>query len=256
MALRSGSITLLGRSPAGARGDVAYVPQASTLEANFPVSVRPAGDESSAGIGGHEVASHDEVVVSRGFQRGPGLFGAYAFTGAAFGLLLSVAIHALRFRPVSSFRRTAIAGGVLAGALTVAPWLKYPPNPPAVGDPSTLGQRQFLYLGLIVVTALVGVGASRLSGLPRVSGWSEHRRVTAVVGAVLAPMFLVMAVLPAAPDPVEVPATLVWQFRPASLGGGLLLWSLFILGLGWIVFESDHRRRHSDGVRSPSVVQV
>ncbi|MDQ3462852.1 MAG: ABC transporter ATP-binding protein, partial [Actinomycetota bacterium] len=40
VALRSGSITVLGRSPAGARADVAYVPQASTLEADFPVSVR------------------------------------------------------------------------------------------------------------------------------------------------------------------------------------------------------------------------
>ncbi len=76
------------------------------------------------------------------------------------------------------------------------------------------------------------------------------------MGAVLAPMFLVMAVLPAAPDTVEVPATLVWQFRLASLGGGFLLWTLLILGFGWIVAEADHRRRQGDGVRSPSVVQV
>jgi hypothetical protein len=73
---------------------------------------------------------------------------------------------------------------------------------------------------------------------------------------VLALMSLVMAVLPGALDAVEVPATLVWQFRLASLGGGLLLWTLLILGFGWIVAEADHRRRQGDEVRSPSVVQV
>jgi manganese/iron transport system ATP-binding protein len=37
--LLQGSITVLGRRPADARPDVAYVPQADTLDADFPVSV-------------------------------------------------------------------------------------------------------------------------------------------------------------------------------------------------------------------------
>ncbi|WP_242424742.1 metal ABC transporter ATP-binding protein, partial [Frankia sp. EI5c] len=35
----SGSITVLGRAPADARRDVAYVPQADTLDRDFPISV-------------------------------------------------------------------------------------------------------------------------------------------------------------------------------------------------------------------------
>lgn len=38
--LRAGSISVLGQSPAEARPEVAYVPQASTLDGDFPVSVR------------------------------------------------------------------------------------------------------------------------------------------------------------------------------------------------------------------------
>ena len=38
--LRAGSISVLGRSPAEARPDVGYVPQAATLDGDFPVSVR------------------------------------------------------------------------------------------------------------------------------------------------------------------------------------------------------------------------
>jgi manganese/iron transport system ATP-binding protein len=37
--LASGRITVLGRSPAAARRDVAYVPQADTLDPEFPISV-------------------------------------------------------------------------------------------------------------------------------------------------------------------------------------------------------------------------
>ena len=38
--LASGRITVLGRTPAAARSDVAYVPQADTLDPEFPISVR------------------------------------------------------------------------------------------------------------------------------------------------------------------------------------------------------------------------
>lgn len=203
-------------------------------------AAHPAGDASETG--GHG----DEVVVSRTFQRGPGLFGAYALTGAAFGLLLAVAFRGLRDRQVPAFRRAVVAGTLLAGAVTVAPWLKYPPNPPAVGDPATLSRRQLLYLGLILTTALIGVGAIWLSARWRKAGWSEHNRVAAAVGAIVAPMLLLLAALPPAPDPVEVPATLVWRFRLASLGGGLLLWAILIVGFGWVTAEADRRRRVHD----------
>ncbi len=100
----------------------------------------------------------------------------------------------------------------------MAPWLKYPPNPPAVGDPDTLAQRQILYVSLICLTAVVGVAAAALSTRLRREGWSEARRVTAVVVAVAVPLGIAMAGLPGAPDPITVPADLLWRFRLASLG--------------------------------------
>ena len=51
---------------------------------------------------------------------------------------------------------------ILAGAFTVAPWLKYPPNPPAVGDPGTLAERQGLYVAVICIAAALGLGATIL----------------------------------------------------------------------------------------------
>jgi predicted cobalt transporter CbtA len=40
-----------------------------------------------------------------------------------------------------------------------------------------------------------------------------------------------LVAMPASPDLLDVPATLVWRFRIASLGGSLLLWAV----LGWVL---------------------
>ena len=179
----------------------------------------------------------EPAIVSRSVQSGVGLFSAYAVSGAAFGLLFAVVFWVLRRSRPDPFRRALVAGAVLAGALTVAPWLKYPPNPPAVGDPDTLARRQLLYVAVIVLAAGWGLGAAALSTRLRRDGWPESRRVVAAVAVVVVPMALAFAVLPGAPDPISVPAKLLWGFRLASLGGNLLLWSVIAFGFGLLASE-------------------
>ena len=197
---------------------------------------------------GQSAAGQPEIV-SRSVQKGVGLFAAYALSGAAFGLLFAVVFWTLRRSRPDVFRRALVAGAVLAGALTVAPWLKYPPNPPAVGDPDTLARRQVLYVTVIVLAAGWGLAGAALSTRLRARGWPEGRRTVAVAAAVVVPMGLAFAVLPGAPDPVTVPATLLWSFRLASLSGNLLLWSVIALGFG--VLASDFERSPVVSTRSP-----
>lgn len=171
-------------------------------------------------------------LVSRRVQRGPGLVGAYALTGAGLGLLFAVGFLVLRGIEGDPWRRAWIAGGVLAGSITVVPWLKYPPNPPAVGDPATLARRQALYVLSIAIGLVVLGSAARFGRQLRDLAWPSHLRITAVLAAVIVPLGVALALLPPAPDPVPVPATLIWRFRLASLGGNLLLWTLLTLGVG------------------------
>lgn len=176
--------------------------------------------------------------VSRADQRGIGLFGAYGLTGAAFGALLALTTHGLRRGRPDVGRRVLVAGAVLAGGLTVAPWLKYPPNPPAVGDAATLAERQALYVGVICLAVLVGLGAVAVSRRLRDAGWPEHRRVAVVALSAAAPMLLAFALLPGAPDEIGVSAAHVWRFRLAALGANLTLWGVLVLGLVWAVAEA------------------
>jgi predicted cobalt transporter CbtA len=194
----------------------------------------------------HGAHDHDDdgVEVSRGVQRGPGLFGGYAVYGAMFGVLLAVAALSLRGVWLDPFRRVLVAGTILATAFAVVPWFKYPPNPPGVGDESTAGERQVWYLLLVALTALVLGGAAHLSSRLRQRGWDEARRTAAVGAAGLVAMGVVLAVLPTSSVdvPADVPTTLVWSFRVATLAGNLLLWALLTVGFAALWAESERRR--------------
>jgi predicted cobalt transporter CbtA len=194
--------------------------------------------------------NEDDASVSRSDQRGVGLFGAYALTGAAFGALLALTAHGLRRGRPDPARRVVLAGVILAGAFTVAPWLKYPPNPPAVGDPGTLAERQTLYVTVMCIAAALGLGATILSRRLRAAGWAEHRRLAVVVAAVAMPMLAAYALLPPAPDEVSVPATLVWRFRVASLGANLSLWATLTLALAWLAAEAQRMRSPAEPAAS------
>ena len=187
-------------------------------------------------------APHEPELVSRSVQRGAGLFAAMGVSGAVFGLLFALAFWGLRSVQPHPFRRALWAGAILFGSITLAPWLKYPPNPPAVGDPGSLGRRQGLYVSLIALSLAISLVGAALAGRLRQEGWPEHRRVAAVAAAVALAFGLALALLPPAPDPVDAPATLIWRFRLASLAGNALLWGVLSAGFGLVVTEVASRR--------------
>ena len=209
--------------------------------------------EHADAAAGHAAGAAEPEVVSRSVQRGVGLFAAYGLTGIAFGLLVAVGFWVMRGGQPDPFRRALVAGAILAGAITVAPWLKYPPNPPAVGDPDTLTKRTVCYVSVICLTALLGVLAAALSTRLRSDGWPTHRRVLAVVAVVVVPLAAAFVLLPPPPDPITVPANLLWRFRVASLSGNLLLWSVLTLGFGALMAEAAARQTSDTPVstRSP-----
>lgn len=206
------------------------------------IAIEEAAAADHAADAGHD----DEVVVGRGVQKGAGLFGAYAATGAGFGLFLAVTALSLRTTTGGPFRRVAVSGAILAGAVTVAPWLKYPPNPPAGGDPGSVGERERLYVLVIVLAALALAGLAHLSARLRRAGWPDDRRVAALTAAGLVASAGLFGGLPASPDAVDVPANLVWQFRLNSLTGNLLVWAVLTVGLGLLWTEAARRAAAAD----------
>lgn len=182
--------------------------------------------------------SHEEEPrFERSEQVGGGLAAdvIYAVVVAAvFGTVFAAARH--RLPGSSDFGRATWLGAVGFGATALVPGIKYPANPPAVGDPDTVGERTVQYLVLVAVALLLAWLLARLSGVLR-RHLDDATRIVAVSAATITAYGLALVVLPGTPDTVDpaVPAGLVWDFRLRSLGALALLWTGLGLGVGWLL---------------------
>jgi len=182
---------------------------------------------------GHEAAEPgvEEQVVSRSVQAGVGLFTAVTVYGAAFGGLFALVFMAVHGR-ISSVEPRATAA-LLAGTAFVTvyliPNLKYPANPPAVGEAATIGQRTALYFAMLSVSiaAAIVAGIVRRGLVARLGTWNAAFTAGATY---LVPVVATAILLPTVNEvPDNFPAVLLWQFRLASAGMQLAMWT--VLGL-------------------------
>jgi hypothetical protein len=175
-----------------------------------------------------------EELVSRTLQSTAGLSTGVLVYGVAFGGIAALAYcFALgrigRFGPRASALLLAVAGLV---AVYVVPFLKYPANPPAVGDPDTLDQRTALFFLMIVLSVLLTVGTVILGKrlAPRLGNWNATLAAGAFFVLVVG---LAYAFLPSFNEvPEHFPAALLWQYRLAALAVQVTLWTAFGLVFG------------------------
>lgn len=173
----------------------------------------------------HAAGESHEAVFSRGTQLAGGFAGSI-LAGVVFGLVLATVFAAVRHKLdfADDWRRAVAVSATGFVTLALVPVLKYPANPPAVGDPDTIGRRTTLYLVMVAWSVVAAWGGWRLSLWLRERRMSDPLRLTAAVALFAALVSVGFVVLPGTPDAVTAPATLVWRFRVASLGGAALLW--------------------------------
>ena len=177
-------------------------------------------------------AGDHQEIFSRSTQK-IGLFFATGLFGVTAGGVFGLAYAYFRGRLASKsewYRSLSLAGAIFAGAVLI-PYVKYPANPPTVGDPATIGGRTASYLAMVVLSLLVVLAAWYVARTLRERGADAPvRQLTVGLGVAVAVGVLFLA-LPAAPDPGEFPSGLLWSFRLSSLGTQLVFWT----GLG-VVF--------------------
>ena len=115
-------------------------------------------------------------LVSRQVQAGLGLFTGVEVYCVAFGGLFALAFAVCYGRVGGLGPRASSAVLSAAGFVSVyvVPTLKYPANPPSVGDPETIGIRTGLYFSMIAISliAMVASGKLRLLLIDRLGGWN------------------------------------------------------------------------------------
>lgn len=196
--------------------------------------------EDARGAAEHEVGmahAHEAVLVTRGWQQ---VGGAMAVIVTALLLALVFSVLLTRFRLSWKIGELPSALLVAAGCFTVfslIPALKYPANPPAVGDPATINERTTLYFAVIVFSVLTATAVLLVAGYARRGGWSSVRTAWTAAAVAASGVVLIVVGLPPGPDaiPADVPAALEWQFRVQSLGMLALLWATLGLVSGTLL---------------------
>ncbi|WP_369173761.1 CbtA family protein [Streptomyces sp. R28] len=179
---------------------------------------------------------HGEELVSRTMQSTAGLATGVLVFGVAVGGIAALAFcFALgrigRFSARATAALTALAAFVL---VYLVPMLKYPANPPAVGNPDTIGQRTAMFFLMIVLTVLLGIAAI-LTGRRLAPRWGNWNASIAAGLAFAAAVTVAMVFLPSGDNtPSGFPANELWEFRLASIGVQVVLWVGFGLLFGYL----------------------
>jgi predicted cobalt transporter CbtA len=159
--------------------------------------------------------------------------------GALFGIVFLYSRNSLLQHSNSNIRKALILAGIMWFVLFLVPALKYPANPPAVGDPETIYYRESLYIGLVAISGFSALGLALLywkSGnkVPNI----RYRFITVLIiyTAIIAGAFYI---LPPNPDKISVPQDLVQDFRIASALTMSIFWGLLaiIFGAFWNRFK-------------------
>ena len=161
------------------------------------------GFEDAKGIG---AGPGEAAEFSRSTQHWGGMAAALIY-GLALGLVLGVACAALHHRLTgrNEFQRALKVAAAGFVGLVFIPALKYPPNPPTVGNPDTIGQRSTEYLLLMTAAIVVVFLAWTFWGWLSERGWDGAPRFLVGGGVFVVAVSLLLALWPASPDPINPP---------------------------------------------------
>jgi len=200
------------------------------------------GIEVDNSIASGEVVDFDELSSYRVWQK-EGTFAAGAFLGLTYGAILGIVyVISRKYLPSSDDRKKAlILAAIMCLSLYVVPFIKYPANPPAVGDPETIGLRDSLYTNYQLASGLIALGVSILMYKLRRIGYSKYVIIVIYLGLVAS----IYAIFPANPDEITAPMDLVNAFRAVTFGTMVMFYLVLgiIFGIMWNKFKPHETAR-------------
>ena len=147
--------------------------------------------------------------------------------GALFGIVFALSRNSLPGN--NDLKKAMVLSGVMWFTMYLIPFLKYPANPPTVGDSETVVLRAILYLSFIAISGFGAVGFYKLS-----QKFHNNKKLVGLVGygVFISAVFFVM---PENPDEITAPMNLVNEFRVMSVLGVTSFWVSIgiLLGFFW-----------------------
>jgi len=153
--------------------------------------------------------------------------------GALFGIVFALSKEILPGN--HPIKKAMVLSGVMWLTIYLIPFLKYPANPPTVGDSETVVLRAILYLSFIAISGFGAVGFYQLY-----KRLQKRKKIISIIGyaAFISSIFFLM---PDNPDEITAPMELVNGFRIMSVLATSVFWIAVavILGAIWQKYNPD-----------------
>jgi predicted cobalt transporter CbtA len=186
-----------------------------------------------------ENVNMSELIDYRYWQKA-GAFAGGAIYGAGLAALLGVIfVFARNKLPGKNNKQKAIfLAGIMWFVLFLMVALKYPANPPAVGDPETIYYRETLYVGYIMISGLAALGMAVIWIKTRIN--SKKIIIPLMYAAIMVTAY---AVMPSNPDKIEISMDLIQTFRVLTAITIGVFWGILgiIFGSFWDKFLSKEQ---------------
>lgn len=177
------------------------------------------------------------VLIDYRYWQKAGAFAGGAIYGAGFASLFGVIFVFARSKlPGKNHKQKAILlAGIMWFVLFLMVALKYPANPPAVGDPETIYYRETLYVGYLMISGLAALGMAVIWIRTRIN--SKKLIIPLIYAAIMVTAYVVM---PSNPDKIEISIDLIQTFRILTAITIGVFWGILgiIFGSLWDKFLS------------------
>lgn len=151
--------------------------------------------------------------------------------GSLFGIVFALSRNSLPGKNIVT--KAVFLSGLMWFTLYLIPFLKYPANPPTVGEADTVVLRMILYVSFIIIS---GIGVIVFYKL--FTKLNKNKKYFALIGYA-GLMSIAFIMMPDNPDEITAPMNLVNEFRFVSVLGVSSFWGSvgIILGLFWKKFD-------------------
>ena len=159
--------------------------------------------------------------------------------GSLFGIVFALSRNSLPGKNIVT--KAVFLSGLMWFTLYLIPFLKYPANPPTVGEADTVVLRMILYVSFIIIS---GIGVIVFYKL--LTKLNKNKKYFALIGYA-GLMTIAFIIMPDNPDEITAPMNLVNEFRFVSVLGVSSFWGSvgIILGLFWKKFDKSSNLEYS-----------
>ncbi len=184
-------------------------------------------------------------LAYRGWQK-QGAILAGLLAGVAYSSLFSLVYSYITSRKALTLGSGVALALLIWVVLYLMPAIKYPANPPAVGDPDTIYYRQYMYITYMLISGVAAIALALLR--IRMGAWMRRgmSKNVSIVAMYVSIMVIAYILLPPNPDTIDMAEDILTGFRVASAFTSLSLWLMIGLttSLLWSRTGLIKRRMH------------